>query len=49
MRLSKTEWMGVPVLILARHGVGHVLNPTQVPYRANIFALKQLGCTHILG
>ncbi len=42
------EWAGVPVLMLARHGVGHVLNPTQVPYRANIFAMKQLGCTHIL-
>jgi 5'-methylthioadenosine phosphorylase len=28
-------------------GVG-VLNPSKVPYRANIFALKQLGCTHII-
>src|SRR6478609_6686615 len=42
------QWAGVPVLLLARHGPGHVLNPSQVPYRANIFALKQLGCTHIL-
>src|SRR4051812_31378147 len=42
------EWAGVKVLTLARHGVGHVFNPTQVPYRANIFALKTLGCTHIL-
>jgi 5'-methylthioadenosine phosphorylase len=25
-----------------------VINPTQIPVRANIFALKQLGCTHIL-
>jgi 5'-methylthioadenosine phosphorylase len=41
-------WAGVPVLLLARHGPGHLLNPSQVPYRANIFALKQLGCTHIL-
>ena len=46
--IIESEWMGVPVLILPRHGAGHVLNPTQVPYRANVFALKQLGCTHIL-
>ena len=39
---------GVPVLFLSRHGPGHLLNPSQVPYRANIFALKQLGCTHII-
>ncbi len=38
----------VPIALLQRHGVGHVLNPTQVPYRANIYALKQLGCTHII-
>jgi len=39
---------GLPVLFLSRHGPGHMLNPSQVPFRANIFALKQLGCTHIL-
>src|SRR3954470_4065470 len=42
------QWAGVPVLLLPRHGPGHLLSPSQVPYRANIFALKQLGCTHIL-
>jgi 5'-methylthioadenosine phosphorylase len=42
------QWAGVPVLLLARHGPGHLLNPSQVPFRANIFALKKLGCTHIL-
>src|SRR5687767_11205277 len=46
--IVETEWAGVPVLFLSRHGPGHVLPPSQVPYRANIFALKQLGCTHIL-
>src|SRR5207248_124396 len=46
--ILETEWAGVPVLILSRHGSGHLLNPAQVPYRANIYALKQLGCTHIL-
>jgi len=46
--ILETTWAGVPVLMLPRHGPGHVLNPSSVPYRANIFALKQLGCTHIL-
>ena len=39
---------GIPLFMLPRHGTGHVLNPSQVPYRANIFALKTLGVTHIL-
>ena len=39
---------GVDVALLSRHGAGHLLNPSAVPYRANIFALKQLGVTHIL-
>lgn len=43
-----TEWSGVPVFFLARHGIGHTLNPSQIPSRANIFALKKLGVTHIL-
>ena len=39
---------GVEVVMLARHGRQHSLPPTQVNYRANIFALKEQGCTHIL-
>ncbi len=42
------EWQGVPIAILSRHGPGHSLNPTQVPYRANIFAMKLAGCRWIL-
>jgi len=34
--------------VLARHGQGHRLSPSHVPYRANIFAMKTLGVTHIL-
>jgi 5'-methylthioadenosine phosphorylase len=37
-----------PVAILSRHGAGHVINPAAVPGRANIYALKTLGCTHIV-
>jgi 5'-methylthioadenosine phosphorylase len=42
------KWHGADVALLARHGNGHVLNPSQVPYRANIYALKSVGVTHIL-
>ncbi len=38
----------VPIALLQRHGKGHLLNPTAIPARANIYALKALGCTHIL-
>ncbi|MGA3066946.1 MAG: MTAP family purine nucleoside phosphorylase [Tepidisphaeraceae bacterium] len=46
--IFETDWENLSVLLLGRHGPGHTLNPSQVPFRANIFALKQLGCTHIL-
>jgi 5'-methylthioadenosine phosphorylase len=39
---------GVDVVILGRHGREHTIPPTQVNYRANIAALKAVGCTHIL-
>ena len=39
---------GVDVVLLARHGREHTIPPTQVNYRANIFALKEVGCTHII-
>jgi 5'-methylthioadenosine phosphorylase len=38
----------VQVAILARHGRKHTIYPSAVNYRANIWALKALGCTHIL-
>ena len=43
-----TQVGGVSVALLSRHGEGHLLGPSTVPYRANIFALKTLGVTHIL-
>jgi len=36
------------VIILARHAKGHSISPTNVPYRANIWALKEMGCNRIL-
>jgi len=42
------EIKGVQVAILARHGKKHTIYPSAVNYRANVWALKALGCTHIL-
>jgi 5'-methylthioadenosine phosphorylase len=39
---------GVPVVFLARHGKGHRLIPSEVPYRANVYALKTLGVRYLL-
>ncbi len=39
---------GVDTVILARHGKDHSIYPTAVNYRANIHALKEEGCSHIL-
>lgn len=36
------------VAFLARHGIGHHITPTEVPYRANIYALKSLGVERII-
>ena len=46
LTLGKIE--NIDVVILARHGKKHTIPPTKVNYRANIQALKQEGCTHIL-
>jgi 5'-methylthioadenosine phosphorylase len=42
------EIAGTPVAFIPRHGRGHVHTPTEVPYRANIHALKQLGVERII-
>ena len=39
---------GVDVVLLARHGREHTIPPTQVNNQANIQALKDIGCTHII-
>ncbi|MBL4767490.1 MAG: S-methyl-5'-thioadenosine phosphorylase [Rhodobacteraceae bacterium] len=38
-----------PVVFLARHGTSHEYLPHEVNYRANIWALKSLGVTRIIG
>lgn len=38
----------VECILLARHGRQHTIMPSNVNYRANIWALKQEGCTHVV-
>ena len=46
--LVEADVHGRTVVFLPRHGRGHRLLPSEVPSRANIHALKQLGVTHVL-
>ena len=39
---------GVGIAFLPRHGKGHRISPTELPVRANIYALKSLGVEHII-
>lgn len=39
---------GVGIAFLPRHGKGHRISPTEIPVRANIYALKSLGVEHII-
>lgn len=42
------EVYDIPVVFIPRHGIGHVLLPTEIPFRANIWGLKKLGVTHLI-
>lgn len=46
--LREGKIAGIPVVLLGRHGREHTIPPSAVNYRANIQALKDCGCTHIL-
>ena len=46
--IHKGDLGGTPILFLARHGEGHRLLPSEINYRANIFALKRAGARAIL-
>ena len=43
-----SNWEGVTVAFISRHGPGHRINPSNVPYRANIWAMKMLGVSQII-
>jgi 5'-methylthioadenosine phosphorylase len=42
------ELEGQRVAFLARHGIGHHIMPSEINYRANIYALKQLGAERVV-
>jgi 5'-methylthioadenosine phosphorylase len=46
--ITTGDLSGTRVAFLPRHGRGHFLTPSEVPYRANIFVLKQLGVKYIV-
>jgi 5'-methylthioadenosine phosphorylase len=46
--IAEAQWGATTIFLLNRHGPGHMIAPTDVNYRANIYALKALGCTHII-
>ena len=47
--IFEVEYEGKTFFFLARHGVNHSYLPSEVPYRANIYACKQVGITHLVG
>src|SRR5207247_6185869 len=47
--VSVGEVAGRTVAFLPRHGRGHVLPPHAINYRANLYALKSLGVTRVMG
>ena len=46
--VMEAEVEGCPFYFIPRHGHGHKLTPSEVNYRANIFALKKLGVDTII-
>ena len=42
------KYEGIEIFHLSRNGKNHELPPTKINYRANMYAMKQLGCTHII-
>lgn len=46
--ITMGEIEGVPVTFLARHGPAHTISPTEVNYRANIYALKDIGVEQLV-
>ncbi|CAG8736005.1 13411_t:CDS:2, partial [Ambispora leptoticha] len=48
IKIMKHGENGTKIAFLSRHGVGHTLNPSEIPSRANIAALKHLGAKVII-
>ena len=46
--LTHGEFDGRPIVFLARHGYGHTIAPHEINYRANVWALRQVGVTQVV-
>ncbi len=46
--LTVGTFQGVDIVALPRHGTAHTIRPSDVNFRANIWAMKELGVTHII-
>jgi 5'-methylthioadenosine phosphorylase len=46
--LTVGEIKGVSIFFLARHGPDHTISPTEINYRANIYALKEMGVEQVV-
>ena len=46
--ILKTKYNNKEVFFLPRHGRGHIISPSNINFRANIDALKQLGVTDVV-
>lgn len=46
--IMRGEIAGQQLLFLPRHGAGHLISPSEINYRANIYALKSLGVEQIV-
>ncbi len=46
--LVMADYNDIPLVFLPRHGTGHTLSPSEVPYAANIYALKHVGVRQLI-
>ena len=47
-KILKTKYHNKEIYFLPRHGRGHFISPSNINFRANIDALKQLGVTDVV-
>ncbi len=46
--LRRGNWQGAELLFLPRHGAAHALPPHRINYRANLWALRELGAREVI-
>ncbi len=46
--LIMADFDGIPLVFLPRHGEGHIFSPSEIPYAANIYALKHAGVRQLI-